>query len=301
MSEDASVPIGDVDPEAGELSERGVADLREALTAEEALTRQQGARTCDLVVQENPEAVRPLIDDIAALLDDDSAAVAQQAVTVLLGIAGERPGDLTDVVPAILSITGHEVNAIRLFGAQILGAVVVDHPEAVASHVHRLIPDLHEHTGPFEASEVADMVENPDSRQSIVEHEQEEHRMKLQTQGTLANVVVAVAEAEPSALFDHVDELVELLDHDDPAIAGTVIDALIEVAEADPGVVEPAFDELVEALDHDDERVYVRSVRALGYLGDDREVGPLRDLAESASDEAVTELANDTADFLEDR
>lgn len=299
MGEDSSVPVGNVDPESGELSEADVADVRAALTADEPIDRQHGARTCNLIVRENVDAVRQFVDDLAPLLEDESAAVAQQAGTVLLGVAQEYPEDLTDAVPAMVSLSRHDANALRLLGAQLLAAVVVERPEAGSSDVHRLVPALREHPGSFDASGVVDMVDDSDTRLSIVEHEQEEHRMKLQAQGTLANVLVAVAEAEPSTFFDHVDDLIDLFDHGDPTIAGTAIDAVIEVAQADPDVATPAFDHLVDALDHDDQRVYVRAIRALGVLGNDRAVGPLRDLAESADDDEVSELASDTAEFLE--
>lgn len=301
MSNDASVPVGDVDPESGELSERDVADIREALQADEPITRQEGARTCKLVLQENPDALRPLVDDLVVLLEDDNMSAAQQAGTVLLGVATEHPDALTDSVSEIVTLANHEVNAVQLIGAQLLSKVVVERPAAAAPVVDRLFPILRDHPGSFEPSEGADMVDNPDTRQTIVAHEQEEHGMQLQTQGTIANVIVAVAEAEPSAFVDHVDELVDLVDHDDAAIAGLAVETLTEVGEAHPDAIAPAYDQFVDALDHDDQRVYVRAVRALGVLGDDRAVEPLRDLAESTDDEDVSELAADTATFLENQ
>lgn len=301
MSDDTSVPVGDVDPESGELSERDVADIREALQADEPITRQEGARTCKLVAQENPGALRPLVDDLVGLLEDDNVSAAQQAGTVLLGVATEHPDELTDAVPAIVTLAEHDVNAVQLIGAQLLSKVVVERPAAAAPEVERLISILHDHPGSFESSEGADMVDDPDTRQTIVAHEQEEHGMQLQTQGTIANVLVAVAEAEPAAFRDHVDELIDLVDHDDSSLAGLAVETLTEVGEAHPDAIEPAYDRFVDALDHDDQRVYVRAVRALGVLGDDRAVEPLRDLAESTDDEDVEELAEDTATFLENR
>lgn len=301
MSDDASVPVGDVDPESGELRDQDVAAIREALQADEPITRQEGTRTCKLVVEENPSAVRPLVDDLVDLLDDDSIPVVQQAGRVLLGVATAHPGDLTDAVPAIVTLARHDVNAIQLIGAQLLAKVVVEHPAAPAPEVDRLLPVLRDHIGVFEPSEDADTVDHQDTRESIIAHEQEEHGMKLRTQGTIANVVVAVAEAEPSAFFDHVDDLVDLVDHDDPSIAGLAVETLTEVGEADPDVIAPAYEQFVDALDHDDQRVYVRAVRALGVLGDDRAVEALRDLADSTDDEDVSEVANDTATFLETR
>lgn len=301
MSDDTSVPVGDVEPESGELSDRDVAQVREALQAEKPTARQDGARTCKLVVEEDPDALLPLVDDLADLLEDENVSAAQQAGTVLLGVATERPDELTDAVPSIVTLATHDVNAVQLIGAQLLSKVVVERPAAAASEVDRLIPILRDHPGPFEPSAGADVVDDQETRQTIITHEQEEHGMQLQTQGTIANVLVAVAEAEPSAFVDHVDELVELVDHEDPSISGLAVETLTEVGEAHPDVVAPAYEHFVDALDHDDQRVYVRAVRALGVLGDDRAVEPLRELAESTDDEDVSELADDTATFLENR
>jgi len=301
MSNDTSVPVGDVDPESGELSERDVAQIREALRADAPITRQEGARTCKLVVQENPAALRPLVDDLVDLLEDDNVSAAQQAGTVLLGVAMEHPDELTDAVPAIVTLAEHDVNAVQLIGAQLLSKVVVERPAAAAPAVDRLVAILRDHPGSFEPSEGTDQVDNQETRQTIVAHEQEEHSMQLQTQGTIANVLVAVAEAEPVAFLDHVDELVDLVDHDDPVIAGLAVETLTEVGEAHPDAIAPAYETFVDALDHEDQRVYVRAVRALGVLGDDRAVDPLRDLAESTDDEDVEELAEDTATFLENQ
>ncbi len=299
MGEDTSVPVGDVDPESEELSDEDLATIRSVLTADEANERQRGTRTCRMVADENPEAIGPLVDDLAALLDDESAAVAQQAGNALLSLAAEHPGELTDVVPAIVGLTKHDVNAIQWLGARIFAAVVVEHPEAGASSVDRLFPALYDHPGSFEPSEGVNMVENQETRETMVRHEQEEYRMKLQTLGTLANAIVAVAEAEPPALFDHVDDLRDLLDHDDAPIVGAAVDALAAVARADADVAAPAFDDLVDLLDHDDQRVRARAVRALGFLGDERAVEPLRELAASEDDEDAVELAEETAAFLE--
>jgi len=96
-----------------------------------------------------------------------------------------------------------------------------------------------------------------------------------------------------------VDELVALVDHDDSSVAGLAVEMLTEVGEADPDAIVPAYDQFVDALDHDDQRVYVRAVRALGVLGDDRAVEPLRDLANSTDDEDASELIEDTAAYLE--
>jgi HEAT repeat protein len=299
MSNDTSVPVGDVDPSSGELSDRDVAQIREALQAEEPITRQEGARTCKLVGQENPGAPQPLVDDLVGLREDDNVAAAQQAGTVLLGVATEHPNELTDGVSAIVTLANHEVNAVQLIGAQLLSKVVVEQPATAAAEVDRLLPILREHPGSFEPSDGVDMVDNPDTRQSMVAHEQQEHGMQLQVQGTVANVLVAAAGAEPAAFTDHVDELVALVDHDDSSVAGLAVEMLTEVGEADPDAIVPAYDQFVDALDHDDQRVYVRAVRALGVLGDDRAVEPLRDLANSTDDEDASELIEDTAAYLE--
>lgn len=297
MDEDSPVTIEDLDP-AAELDERELACVREGLRSEDPIERRGAARFCNRMRAENVEGLRGLVDDLAPLLEDDRVSIAEQAGGALLAVARERPEELADSVGGIVSLATREAGSIKLLGAELLRTVVVGRPEAAASDLDRLLRVLREPTGPFEASEAAEMLDDPQGRQSVVELEKEEHRSRLQAFGIFANVVVAVAEAAPSACFDHVDDLVVLLDHDDATIAGSAVDALGEVARADAAVAAPAFEPLVECLDRDDRRVRARAIRALASFDDDRAVGPLRDLAESTDDEDLAELATDTADFL---
>lgn len=295
---ESSPPVGSVDPESGELSEEDRADIRAALSSEEPLERQHGVRTCTMLLGESVEPVRPLVDDLAPLLEDQRTVVARHAGTALLAVGCEHPEDLVNAVPEILSLATREDNEMKLLGANLLATSVLERPEAAADDVHRLFPHLRQFSGAFEAGGAADMVDDAQTRQSIVEYEQENHRKKLQAFGTFANVLVAVADAEPEALFDHVDILVALTDQDDAVIAGCAIDAIGTIARADPDVAAPAFEGVRTCLERDDERIQARTVRALGFLGDDRAVDPLFALAEETDDEDVRRLAIETAEFL---
>lgn len=299
MTDESTDGLDDVDAESGSLGEQELADIRAALGSESPIERREGARTCVMVSGQSVEALLPLVDDLAPLLAADRVSIAQQAGTALLAVAVERPEAVLDAVPQIVTLATNEVNSVRLLGANVLGTLAVEHPAALADDVHRLLPVLHEKTGPYEPSEAVTGVDDEETSQSVAEHEQEEHRMKLESLGVIANVVVAVVEAEPAALFDHVDEFVELFDHDDASIAGAAVDAVAAIADADPEVAAPAFGALVDCLERDDERVQARAIKALGFLADDRAVAPLRELAETTDDEDVADLAAETAAFLE--
>jgi HEAT repeat protein len=298
MSEYSSAPIGDIDPESGELTEAQRTELRSALSSDNAIDRRHAAQTCKQVFMENAETVRPLAGDLAALADDERSSVAQQAGTVVVGMAEQYPEELADYGSDLVSLAESDVNAVMLLGAQALGDVVVDHPRAAADDIDRIIAVLRDQSAAFEASGVVDITDDEDARQTILEHEEEENSMEIHAQATLSDVLVAVAEAEPSALVDHVTELRALLDHVDATVVAAAVDALAELAAADPEAVAPATEQLVACLDHGDKRVRARSIRALGHIGDDDAVPALRQLAETTDDEAVAELATDTADFL---
>lgn len=299
MTDEASDPLEALDVTQESLNEEERSTIRSALSAEDPIRRRKAARLASATAVADAESVLPLVEDLAPLLEAERVSTAQHAATALMTIAGDHREELVDVVPQIVTLATHEVNAPRLLGADLLATIVVEFPEAAAEDVHRLLPTLHEETGPYEPSELVEQVDNPDSVQSIVDQEQGEHRMKLESLGILANVMVAVVEAEPAAMFDHVEELADLVDHDDGTIAGAAIDAVAEVAQADPGAAAPAFQRLVDCLQRDDERVQARAVRALGFLEDDRAVEPLRTLAERTDEEDLEELATETAAFLD--
>lgn len=298
MADESTDDLADVDAESGSLGEAEERDIRAALRSDSPIERRDGARTCAMIAGESVDAVVPLVEDLAPLLEADRVSIAQHAGSAMLVVTTERPEEVLDAVPEITTLATHEVDGPRLLGANLLRTLAVEHPEALSDDVHRLLPVLHEETGPYEPSAAVTDVDDPDARLSITEQEQEEHKKKLESLGTIANVVVAVAEAEPAALFDHVDELVELLDHDDGTIAGATIDAIAEIASADPNQASPAFDALVESLDRDDERIQARTIRALGFLEDERAVEPLEEIAGKSEDEDVAELATETAAFL---
>ena len=299
MAEESPDAFEAIDPSSDSLTAEELSTLRTGLTADDPIQRREAARKCSALAVQRPEQFRQLTDDVAPLLEDDRASIAQHAGTALLTVAPDYREELRETVPQVVTLASHDSNAHRLLGANLLATIVVEHPEAAVDDVHRLLPVLHEETGPYEPSEAVTQVDDQDTRRSIVDQEQTEHRMKLESLGTIANVVVAVAEAEPSALFDHVGALSDLFDHDDGTIAGTAIDAAAEVAKADPDVAAPAFDDLVDCLERNDERVQARAVTALGFFEDERAIEPLEELATATDEDDLAELARETAAFLD--
>ncbi|NHN60720.1 HEAT repeat domain-containing protein [Halorussus sp. JP-T4] len=262
------------------------------------MVKQTGVDVCEALAETNVDAVRPLLDDVAALADDDNAAIALRAIAVLDEVVGDEPGALEDRLDGLVDAADDEVVDVQLTAATALGKLVVARPDLVAPHAGRLA-DAVRVTEPGPGPEgVGDLVDDQVTQRTIAEHVEGERKRRTSGRRTLVNVVVAVTEEEPEPAFDAVDELVALLDDVDPGVAGGAVDALGHLAAADPEVVAPASDRLVDCLDHDGTVVRARAVRALGHLGDDAAVPELRRVADEDDDEDVRALAAETADFL---
>ncbi len=296
-----STPLEGVDIESGELDDTERERVREALTSETNIRRNEGVQTVARLSEEDPSAVRPLVDDLLALLDDERTTIAQQAGTALLAVARDHPETLADDVSPVFALVEHEANALELLGTQILVQVVLERPEAVAPHLDRIAGVLKGRSPAYERGEGIDMVDDEEARQTMLEHDKQEHQLLIQSQGRLANVITAAAEGAPEAAADHVDALVALFDTPDVTVVGAAVDAVGEIAQADPDAAGGAYDALVACLNHDRETVRARAVRALGHLGDDRAVDPLEDLARVEDDEDLADLAAETAAFLDEQ
>ncbi|WP_167837427.1 HEAT repeat domain-containing protein [Halosimplex halophilum] len=301
MTDEQSAPLEGVDIGSGSLDDDERERVREALTSETNIRRNEAAQTLSRLSAEDPSAVRPFVDELLELLDDERATIAQQAGTALLAVAREHPEDLAGSVPAVFGLIEREFNSLELLGTQILVQVVLDQPGAVAPHLDRVAAVLDGRSPAYESADGIDMVDDEEARQTMLEHDKQEHQLLVQSQGRLANVVTAAAEGAPGAAADHVDAIVGLFDTPDVTVVGAAVDAVGEIAQADPEAAAEAYDGLIACLNRDHETVRARAVRALGHLGDDRAVGPLEDLARVEDDEELAELAAETAAFLDEQ
>ena len=300
MTADSSKPLDGIEPESISPEDVDEAEIRAALASSNPLVKQKGVDVCETLAEADVDAVRPLLDDVAALADDDNAAIALRAIAVLDEVAGEDPAALEDRLDGLVGAADDEVVDVQLTAATALGKLVVARPDLVAPYASRLAEAIRITEPDPEPEDVGDLVDDQVTRRTIAEHVEGERKRLTSGRRTLVNVVVAVTEEEPEPAFESVEELVALLEDVDPGVAGGAVDALGQLAAADAEVVAPVSDRLVDCLDHDRTVVRARAVRALGHLGDDAAVPELRRVAERDDDEDVRELAAETADFLAD-
>ena len=299
MTDEQSAPLEGVDIGSGQLDDDERRRIREGLTSETNIRRNEAARTLTILVEEDPSVVRPFVDDLLPLLEDERNVIAQQAGTALLGVARDHPEDFVESVPTVLSLLERDFNSLELLGTQILVQVVLERPDVVSPHLDRITAVVADRSPAFDAGDV-EVVDDEDTRKTVIEHDKEEHQMLIQSQARLSNVIVAAAEGDPESAVDHLDSFLELFASPDATVVGAGVDAVAEVAKVDPDAAASAYDGLIAALNHDHDSVRVRAIRALGHLGDERAAGPLEDLARATDDEEIADLAEETAAFLDD-
>jgi hypothetical protein len=298
MATDSLDPLDGVDPELVTMEDVNEAEVLAALTSSKPLVEQRGVEVCETLAEADIDAVRPFLDEIGSLLTEDNVAIMLRAIEVLKTVAEDEPTAIEPVLPDLVSIIDSDLAGVQLEGVAVLGMLVVDRPDLCSPYAHRL-------TGALRATELepetnfGGVVDDRVTRRTIEEHEREERQRRISARQRLINVVVAIAEAEPRAMVEEVDELVALLD-DDPNVTGGAIDALCAVAEVEPDAVAPVSDRLVACLDHDSEAVRAHAIRALGHAGDDAAASDLRAVAETDPNEDVRSIAAETADFLEE-
>lgn len=272
--------------------------LRSALDANDPVIRQRGARICSALALENVEAVLPHVESLGVLLTDDSLAVARHAARALNPIVEAHPDAIEGSVSHIVEFVDTDLPGIQLAGAQLLSMLVVERPTFCSPHADRLVSILVRSNGAYYSSDVATFVDDPETRGTIQRHELEENRRELGARQILANVIVAAAEAAPAPFYKTVDGLSHLLEDDDPIVAGGAADTLAVLAKADSAATASACEALVASLDHESRAVRARTIRALGYLGEEKAISELRWVAAEDPDTDVSNLAADTADFL---
>ncbi|WP_225333516.1 HEAT repeat domain-containing protein [Halomicrobium urmianum] len=300
MSTDAEDPLDEVDTESVTSDDVTEAEVHEALSSASPVTRRRGVEVCESFAESDVDAVRPYLDDLAALVGGDNSGIALRAISVLDTVADAEPAALEGRVASLAAVADDDIVDVQLTAGVALGKVVVERADLVAPFVERLIAGVRETELDEGIPEVPDAVDDRATRQTIREHEEQERSRRLSARRTLSNVVVAVTQETPDEAVDAVGDLVTLLDDRDPEVAGCAVDALGELAEPHPEAVAPVSEALLDCLDHDRSSVRARAIRALGRLGDDDAVPTLRAMAEEDDDENVRELAAETADYLAD-
>ncbi|WP_152436371.1 hypothetical protein, partial [Halosimplex carlsbadense] len=142
MTDEESAPLEGVDTVSEAMDDEDREQIREALASETNIRRNEAAQALSQLAERDPSVVRPFVDDLLPLLDDDRNSVAQQAGTALLGVVREYPEDIVDSVPAVFGLIERDFNSLELLGTQIIVQVVLNEPEAVAPHLCLLYTSL---------------------------------------------------------------------------------------------------------------------------------------------------------------
>lgn len=266
-----------------------------ALASDDPTTRRAAADAFGSLASEDVETAVAHAGVVAEHVNDESLAVARAAADAVEPIARERPDALLDQIEPIVESLAAETIDLSVAGARVLSPLAVARPDAVTEYVDRLLEILAEDEVPTPETAVPETV-GRGTRQMLESVQRESLERRQYVRQTAADVVVAVAESEPSHL-DDVERVETLLDDADPAVAGAAVDALGVVAQSEPDRIAPALESLLDCLDHDVAAVRARAIRALGYLGDASAVPRLEAVAEEG-DGDVAELAAETAAFL---
>ncbi|MFC5368955.1 HEAT repeat domain-containing protein [Salinirubrum litoreum] len=289
----ADVVLDDVLPEALDADE-----IRAALTSSRAHVRQRGARACERLVEADVDAVRPLVGELGHALTADNPGVVQSAASALYEVAVADVTAVEDVVERAASLAESDLAGVQVAGAQVLAVVGRERPAYCTSVVGVLVDALDEQLTVAGDDSIAESVDDRETRQTIRQHEQEEQQHASLARQLFANVVVAVAEATPTAVVDHVAGVADLLDHEDPVVRGAALDTLGAVGRERPAAVAPFTDAIVACLDADETVLRSRAIRTLGYVGATDAVAALEATAETDPHDEVAAFAAETAAFL---
>ncbi|MFC6975243.1 HEAT repeat domain-containing protein [Halomicroarcula sp. GCM10025709] len=269
-----------------------------ALEADRALVRRRGARVCAALAADDVDAVRAFVDTLGRLLRDDDPGVVQAAAAALTEVATADPDAATPVLDDATALADSTLGGVQIAGAQLLGAVAKRRPDRCTPVVAALLDRLVRPPDHTESQSVAARVEDSVTQRTIQHYEQEERERERVARQVFANVVVAVAEADPSALAGHVETVAEVATAEDPVVRGAALDILAAVARESPRAVDPVAETVIACLDADERVLRARAVQTLGHLGDERYADALDEIAETDDDE-IAALAAETAAFLD--
>ena len=274
--------------------------IRTALNADAASVRQRGARVCKIVSEDDVDTVRPFVSELGRLLSDENPGVVQTATSALTEIATADTTAVVDVLDDVVALGDAELGSVQLSAAQLLRTVANQDPTHCSSVVDVLLDRLLRppEVGSDDQS-VATHIEDRVTSRVVQQHEREEQQHEQVARHIFANIAVAVAETEPSALTDHIETVADLTAVEDVVVRGAALDILGPLCRDDPSKVEPFGDVIAACLDTDVSVLEARAIRTLGFLGDAQYADVLREVAATESDEEIAAFAEETAAHLE--
>lgn len=297
----------DEDPAAVDIEH-----VEEFLTAEVGEHRNTALKILVVVAQEEPDRVVPIAGSIIDRLDDDYLVASGMATMAVGVLAKHQPDAVRPAVPDLVEKLDHETPLYRFRAAGAIAPLLEAYPEDFAQYGDEIIDVLVE--GPRVSDTLEEMGQPSDASERDM-YEQytkllQEDRMRDEgVREILVNVLVEIAKEEPEIPAQRISDLVRLLEDQSPPVRGGAIEVVRHVAENDLAAAESTIDTLLERLNDEQLFVRARAIRTLGFIEATEAIGPLREMAESppapgpGADEddvqVITELAADTADWLE--
>lgn len=288
-----------VDAEAFSVGDVPVDLIVAGLESDDNLVRKKAATLNAALAAEDVELVLDHLDRTFDLLDDERAVVIRETVVALMWVAEERPDALEDGVADLVGVLTHDLPLIQNYGAQAVQLLGAERPEWFVPHVESVVDVVeHERINPLSDDGVEKM--NQDTAEQYRELNHAEDRRHMAARTVAGHVLIELSDIDPAAVAPHADRLVDLLSHDSLGTRTWSAAAIGNLAQYDADLVADAVDPLGELAANSDEMAAANAVTALGHIGDDGAVEPLREAADDDSvDEDVRALASETADFLE--
>lgn len=292
-------------------SDPSAVDLKEAedlLKADGNTVRNVTLKALVAVAAEEPDRVASMSEQVIDALDDPFPVASSMAAMVLSVLARDRPEVVRPAVPALIRMLDDETPMFRFRAAGAIMAVCNSHPETFVEHADELVDVLvaGQKIDPQTDVSVTDSQAVPvNGDLSIKEHtftrEQQKQRLRSQSaREVTVNVLVEVAKIDPSVYACRISDLASLTSDSSPPVRGAILDVITRVAEDDPDAVRGSTEVLIDRLDDDDKFVRAGAIQALGAADATEAIEPLREVAESDSDEDVAELARSTVGSLVD-
>lgn len=279
----------------------------ELLDVDESTVRLAGIRALTAIARDDVDRVVGHADRFVEALDDGFPPAESAAARLLSVIGEEEPAATRPALSPLVHMLDQEPPMTGYRSAKALAPLLEYDPAGFVPHADYLIdvlvdpPEVYAPT-PDEIAELP--AEEREHVTDVLESRREQIAQDTaRTYGIreiAANALVEVAERDPDAVIDRIDELPPVLSEDPPIVRSATIDVLGTVAQEDPAAVEPAVDALIEVVETNGEQVQAHAVRALGYAEATEAIEPLRELAAADVDDELRGLAADTADYLAD-
>jgi HEAT repeat protein len=289
----------DIDPESVTQSDVELDLVRDAVRNETDLVRDRAAEILLSFAEDDPESVLPAVEEIAVGIGSDHINVRHKTLSAAVMLGEDHVDELEPVVEPTVHCLHDKVPRTQAFAAKVLRPIAAERPEWLVPHTDLLLSVAREDLEDLTDQIPDEVLEDPQAAEQFQNAAQEEKKQQFLARAVAANLLYEAVDTDPSAAPD-LEKLLDTIEGADGTVTAAMIDTIAAIGQADPIAIEDAVEPLIELLDHPTEEIQARAVKALGFSGDDRAIEPLRDLADhpGAGDD-LQALAAETADWIE--